>query len=196
MDNINKAIWAKFRVKRYDSLPFVGWAKETTRIGLAQLFGELGYKKGVEIGVQAGVYSEILCQNIPNHELYCIDPWHEYNRESEEKAEIYYDIAKEKLSKYNATLMRMPSMEAVKEFTDNSLDFCYIDGMHEFDQCMLDLIYWSPKVKSGGIVAGHDYYHFYQDGVIRAVNTYTSAHNIGMWYVTREKEPSYFWVKQ
>lgn len=196
MDNINKAIWTKFRVKHGDTLPFVGWSKELTRIGLAQLFGELGYKKGVEIGVQAGIYSEILCQNIPDHEIFCVDPWGAYNRQTAEKSEVYYNLAVERLEKYNATLIRMPSMQAVKGFDDNSLDFIYIDGMHEFDPVMLDLICWSPKVRPGGIVAGHDFCNYYQGGVIDAVKAYTLAHNIWMWYVTRDREPSFFWVKQ
>lgn len=195
MDKINAAIWKKFRIKSRDTLPYLGWARETTRIGLAQLFGELGYKRGVELGVQAGIYSEILCQNIPDHELFCVDPWGAYHRQSAERSEEYYQIAKERLSKYNTTLMRIPSLEAVKEFADNSLDFVYIDELHEFNPCMMDILCWEPKVRPGGIVAGHDYCQYFQGGVIRAVDAYTFANNITMWYITRDKEPTWFWVK-
>ena len=195
MDNINKAICQKFRVKGGDTLPFLGWSKDTTRVGLAQLFGEVGYKKGVELGVQAGIYSEILGQNIPNHELYCVDPWGAYNRKSAESSGQYYPLAVERLSKYNATLMRMGSLEALDKFEDNSLDFVYIDELHEFDPCIMDIILWSKKVKSGGIVAGHDYCKQYQNGVVNAVLAYTVAHNIWQWYITRDREATWFWVK-
>ena len=46
----------------------------------------------------------------------------------------------------------------------------------------------------GGIVAGHDFYTFYQAGVVQAVMAYTAAHRIFAWYVTWDREPSYFWV--
>ena len=90
----------------------------------------------------------------------------------------------------------MTSMEAVSKIPDASLDFVYIDGRHEFDFIMMDLIAWAPKVRAGGIVSGHDYYQFYRGGVVHAVNAYVLGHNIKEWFVTREKECSFFWVKQ
>ena len=36
--------------------------------------------------------------------------------------------------------------------------FVYIDGNHKFDFICPDIIYWSKKVKHGGIVAVHDFY--------------------------------------
>lgn len=194
MDELNKEIWRYFRVKRNDTLPFVGWAKENNRVGLAQFLGKMGFKRGVEVGVQAGIYSEVLCQNIPNHELYCVDPWGAYRRQSAERSEEYYNIARERLMPYNTTLIRMPSLQAVKGFNDGELDFVYIDALHEFDPVMLDLLYWIPKVKKGGIIAGHDYFNYYSGGVVMAVDAYTRAHNINMWYVTKERLPSFFWV--
>ena len=92
-------------------------------------------------------------------------------------------------------------MEAVREIPDKSLDFVYIDAMHEFDPFTLDLICWSDKVRPGGIVAGHDYSpESWCNGVMLAVKTYTRAHNIDKWYITSEESndhlaPSFFWVK-
>lgn len=194
MDELNLAIWRKFRVKRRDTLPFCGWAKPNTRIILAEFLGEHGLKKGAEIGVQAGIYSEILCSNIPDHELYCVDPWGAYRKQSVERSEEYYQIARKRLSEYNATLIRMPSMQAVKGFKDGELDFVYIDALHEFDPVMLDLIHWVPKVKKGGIIAGHDYCNYYEGGVVGAVDAYTYYHNINMWYITKDALPTFFWV--
>jgi hypothetical protein len=86
-------------------------------------------------------------------------------------------------------------MKAVLKVKDTSLDFIYVDGFHDFDWIMPDLIFWAQKVRPGGIIAGHDYYPFFRAGVMTAVDTYVKAHNIRDWYVTREKEPSWFWVK-
>jgi hypothetical protein len=60
---------------------------------------------------------------------------------------------------------------------------------------MSDLIFWAKKVRPGGLIIGHDYYPFFRAGVMTAVDAYVKAHNIHDWYVTREKEPSWFWVK-
>jgi hypothetical protein len=102
----------------------------------------------------------------------------------------------DRLTPYNVTILRKTSEEASKIISDGSLDFVYIDALHEFDPFMLDLLLWSPKVKLGGIVAGHDYVHNYQYGVIQAVEAFVRGRGIGAWYITRERQPSFFWVKR
>eukprot|EP00931_Biecheleriopsis_adriatica_P010600 TRINITY_DN111675_c0_g1_i1.p1 TRINITY_DN111675_c0_g1~~TRINITY_DN111675_c0_g1_i1.p1 ORF type:complete len:452 (-),score=61.71 TRINITY_DN111675_c0_g1_i1:235-1590(-) len=52
---------------------------------------------------------------------------------------------------------------------EGPLDLVFIDGDHEEDAVHLDLQAWVPRVRSGGIVAGHDYGYL---GVIKAVNDY------------------------
>ena len=194
----NKHIRKKFHVKNHDNLPFSGWWN-STRIDIADLFAELGFKIGAEVGVCKGQFSEVLLQRIPNLKLLCIDPWCAYERVSQERAYARFMLARKRLSKYDgAVIVRSTSTEAAENsnIPDGSLDFVFIDGMHDFDNVMTDLIEWSKKVKVGGIVSGHDYYKFYQSGIVTAVNAYTLAHNITEWYVTREKECSFFWVKK
>lgn len=197
MDNVNLAIWKKFRVKSKDTLPFVGWAGQG-RQGIYELMQGLGFKTGAEIGVEVGLNAELMCKCIPGLKLKCIDPWHSYNFSGhplpEEQAEANYQTSINRLTPYGVELMRMKSMEAVPLVADKSLDFVYIDGLHDYDNVMLDLINWIPKVKLGGIIAGHDYYKHYRGGVVRAVNDYTTAHMIMMWYLTRDRYPSFFWV--
>jgi hypothetical protein len=60
---------------------------------------------------------------------------------------------------------------------------------------MQDLIGWYPKVRSGGMMSGHDYCLLHDCGVIPAVNAFTWAHDIKYWYVTNEFLASFFWVK-
>lgn len=197
MDNreVNKRIWAKFHIKPHDNLPFSPWLDNANRTHLAELFAELGFSDGAEIGVRTGGYSLELFKINPNLHMHCVDPWAPYARVTQERQDIHYRHCQEKLAPYNATLWKMTSMEALPHVPDKSLDFVYIDGRHEFDYVMSDLIFWSEKVRSGGIVAGHDYYQFYQAGIITAVNAYTQGHNINQWYITKEFQPSFFWVK-
>ena len=51
---------------------------DKTRDDLALYFKERGYKTGAEIGVDRGLYSEVLCKSNPGVKLYCIDPWKIY----------------------------------------------------------------------------------------------------------------------
>jgi Methyltransferase domain len=191
-------IWKKFRIQRNDCYPYTGWTG--TRHDLAEMFNDLGYKKGAEIGVQRGRYSQALCDRIPGLDLMSIDPWVPFHLISAEKQEKCYAEAVERLTPYGVKIIKKPSMEAVKDVPDGSLDFVYIDGDHSFDGAMLDMIYWTPKVRLGGIVAGHDYIVAHQCSVIHAVDAYTRAHNISQVYVLSEygdhHAPSFFWVRE
>jgi len=200
---IDKAIQRKFRPRAGDSLPLRG-KRGRGRQHVAQLFNKLGYKRGAEIGVAKGRNSKRLCARIPDLELICVDPWGrvDYSPEGDRVVKISTGMARERLAlarkelaPYNIIWKQKPSMEAVREVEDDSLDFVHIDGGHDFDNVMLDIIHWSQKVRTGGIVSGHDYCIFYRAGVISAVNAYTAANGIAEWYVTAELRPTWFWVK-
>lgn len=55
------------------------------------------------------------------------------------------------------TVIEGDSAASAKEFADKSLAFCYIDAAHDYDSVVRDIRAWQPKVKDGGILAGHDY---------------------------------------
>ena len=184
---------------RSDQIPPVR-IKRFKRENLAELLNELGLRTGAEIGVAEGRYSRVLCEKIRGHKLYCVDLWGPYTRNNKKmKNQIMqndaYAAAVENLSPFNTELIRESSMKAVNRFRKKSLDFVYIDGDHTFDFVMSDLIWWSQKVRPGGIVAGHDAYRFRGAGVVDAVSTYTTVHQINEWYLCDERESSFFWAK-
>jgi hypothetical protein len=201
--DLDRIIRDKLRIKRGDNLPFTGWNKLASRTTLAEIMAEVGFKYGAEIGVRYGGYSLILCQTIPELKILCVDPYMPYRgrRPDQGTMDKIYEHAKRLLSQYNVEFIRKTSMDAVKDIPDGSLDFVYIDAMHEFDPVMMDIICWTPKVRMGGIVSGHDFVESYNGGVVGAVRAYTYAHNINEWYITldrNEKEPvpSWFWVRR
>ena len=170
---------------------------------LAKHFASLGYTKGAEVGVADGRFSFYMCSHIPNLELICVDPWEPYpeNRRYSgiSKRDGYRpneELARIRMAPYGAKMMKMMSMDAVREIPMESLDFVYIDAHHDFDYVMQDIIEWAKRVKKGGVIAGHDYYDFKSSGVREAVDAYVRVHKIAKLYLTDEREPSWFFVKR
>ena len=65
--------------------------------------------------------------------------------------------------------IRTDSVSASKMYSDESLDAIFIDADHGYESVKADILAWMPKVKTGGILAGHDYIRTY-NGVIKAVD--------------------------
>jgi len=159
-----------------------------------ELFKELGFTEGAELGVFNGAFSVALCEGNPKLHLYGIDFWSEYNRRTQETQDTRYEKCCERLSHYNVTLIREATFDAVRHFEAGQLDFIYIDAGHTFDECILDLVLWSKVVRDGGIIALHDY-HLTGD-VGTAVEAYVRAHKVEHWFKTAERYPSVFWIHE
>lgn len=55
------------------------------------------------------------------------------------------------------TVLRGMTWDMASQVEDESLDMVYLDACHTYDCVMKDLAAWFPKVKKGGVIAGHDY---------------------------------------
>ena len=133
------------------------------RDDLVEFFQEMGFKRGVEVGVFEGAFTEVLAKG--GFEVYGVDPWLVYEDYGtptyQNKANRIYERAKERLAKYpNVTLIKKMSMDAVKDFEDESIDFVYIDGNHQFRYIADDMYEWHKKLKKGGVLSGHDFAYF------------------------------------
>lgn len=69
-----------------------------------------------------------------------------------------------------------PSERCAQRFEDASLDLVFIDADHDEQAVRADLAAWVPKVRAGGIVAGHDYASPRHPGVKRAVDGWFADH--------------------
>jgi hypothetical protein len=67
--------------------------------------------------------------------------------------------------------LRMTSQRATRLFQDEGVDFCFIDAEHTYEAVRDDLAYWFPKVRPGGLFAGHDYHDEFP-GVKKAVDEF------------------------
>jgi len=175
---------------------------------LVMLFANLGFRKGAEIGVAQGRFSEQLCRAMPGLALLCVDPWRGYwgdtrNRPLESHVASYAE-AQRRLLPFNVTLKRVMSLEAVEDVPCESLDFVFIDANHSYQYVKDDLTAWSARVRPGGIVSGDDYYVFKYAGVVEAVQDVTHDLGIETWWIADDQtrrnyrgqtQPAYFWIK-
>lgn len=131
------------------------------------LINELNLKIGVEVGVDKAGFSKHILSKTNMEKYYCIDTW-EDNFGSDYKPDYYdedgdvrYNQAKSVLQEYlieeRAVMLRMKGVKASSLFTNESIDFCYIDGDHSLEGIFSDIKSWMPKIKIGGIISGHDY---------------------------------------
>ena len=166
---------------------------------LLPLFKDIENAKGIEIGIDEGNTSLFFLENHPNLTLLGIDPYAEYDdwypggHWDKAKCEYKKKLAYEKLTKFipRWSHFAMTSDDAVNLIQDNSYDFIFIDGLHEFDQVYKDCANYFPKIKKGGIFAGHDYKGV--EGVGRAVNKFASEKNATVIYLP--DNDVWYWIK-
>ena len=86
-----------------------------------------------------------------------------------------YEIFKDNINKYGLSTyihpIRMNSIDAASLYKDLSLDFVFIDGDHTYAGVRADIAAWLPKIKNGGIIAGHDYDNNSHRSTVLAVDT-------------------------
>ena len=175
-------------------------ARKGDKWTLLDVWNGAGYKEGAEIGVFRGHFSKDILDKVKGVKLHCIDAWQTYpsSQLTEDHQKSNYERTLKRLEPYLAerrcNIYTEFSEKAVYKFRDGSLDFVFIDGGHDFDSCVMDLVKWVPKVRKGGMVAVHDYCAMNRNGVVKAVDAYTYCHMIHPWYVTREVINTAFWV--
>ncbi len=175
------------------------------------LFNKLGLTgRGAEVGVQSGEFSEHLLRHWKGERLYSIDPWKEF------PSAAYLDVANVPQSKHDALYLstlrrllkfesrsvvwRLTSREAVELLEEKSLDFCYLDADHSYPAVVDDIATWYPKIKRGGVLAGHDFipdgtYPFGVFGVQKAVHEFVRAKSLRLFTTAEPKFASWFIIK-
>jgi hypothetical protein len=161
------------------------------RDDLAELCHEWDFQAGVEVGVAAGEYSEILMKANPQMVLWGIDPYTPYRGYRDYVRLGTYSSLKAQAHKRldgfaNYHFVEEFSPQAADSVDNCSLDFVYLDGNHSEPYISQDIEAWAPKVRPGGIVAGHDYARIKsKDGiasgnwaVIPAIHKYAHEHDL------------------
>lgn len=120
-------------------------------------FAEIGvYKGGLMRTILRSPASQML------HTYFAIDKWKEDLSQWKRLQQADWDDLYEGVCKYlpyfyQLRIMRMESVKASKLFWDGFFDMVYIDADHYYDSVVADIKAWLPKVRKGGVLAGHDY---------------------------------------
>lgn len=143
----------------------------------------------IELGVAAGCFGVDMFKTNPNIQYIGIDRWSDHHDE----AEMYKAINKLKNYAPRVAIMRYSFENALPLFHDEFADLIYIDGYaHTGQDNGKTLDDWYPKLKSGGIFAGHDYCKKYQL-TINAVNAFSNKHNLTLNIINDGDHPSW-WI--
>ena len=124
--------------------------------------------EGVELGVARGEFTATILSTWHGKRLHAVDPWTQMPEDDK-----YQDVANVSQAQheqnYQETLRRLhpfgdrcmihrrTSQQAAVGFRQRSLDFVYLDARPYREALLEDLDLWAPKIRHGGILAGHDY---------------------------------------
>ena len=174
------------------------------RMCLADICNALNFKEAVEIGTHHAIFADQFMSRFRGS-IYLVDPWAEKHADFPTFYPAVSDVsvsreddmltAKTIMEKYGDRVhfMRTTSDEAASYRMDETADFVYIDGLHDYGNISRDIELWYPKVKPGGIIAGHDYHPDLPD-VIRAVDEFRERTGIEI-FLTEDKMQSWWGIK-
>lgn len=140
----------------------------------------------IEIGVYMGKSACCLASMRPDINFYLIDPLipqcdycHRFNHSFLDPVKILDNIHK-LIPKCN--FLRFFSGDIHSALKDNDFDAIFIDADHSYDSVKADITNYLPKLKKGGILAGHDYDSVHFPGVIQAVDEHFGKDNIEVFH--------------
>lgn len=148
-------------------------------------FAEIGVWKGKSL-------SYFVVESINRQKtgkIFAIDHWNGSEEHITKNNQAYEKLLETENGLYNdflsniepiknyISIIRKSSIEASKNFADNTFDAIFIDGSHDYDNVKADINAWYPKLKKGTIISGHDYDGNWP-GVVNAVNEFATKNNL------------------
>jgi predicted O-methyltransferase YrrM len=186
---------------------------------LAGFMEAQGYKTFVEVGCKEGRTTGHILKTVPDSRVIAIDPWMKQEKSADPTKETYeaWDFSKIEVefwgnvcscesfpkvphlsgcSVERCRMIRATSAEAAQGVCETSQhDIIFIDALHDYEHVKQDIALWWPKVRIGGILAGHDFNHKWP-GCERAVAESFNLMHVGVapdsvWFVLKMSEDQF-----
>lgn len=141
---------------------------------LKHLIEKNNFKTMIEVGIDTGKTTFFLLDNIPDLTIYAIDK--NINK-------FYTEDVKQRYKERLIPLQGMSHIVADK-IKDGIADLVFIDADHSYEAVKRDIEKYSPKLKVGGLLTGHDIDY---PGVNQAVTEVVKTFDVG---------PNYVWIKR
>lgn len=130
----------------------------------------------LEIGVYEGIFPKMMYNTLQPSKLFLIDPFDEVKVTKVTKETTYVkqnnhkivystskqlveveNLLKEGLDNGRVSIDKNLSTDTTFNYKKNYFDFIYIDACHLYECVKWDMENYLPKLKSGGLMGGHDY---------------------------------------
>lgn len=163
----------------------------------------------VEVGTYKGEFAKWWLQHWPGT-LVCVDAWAFHagandilNHPQDEMEQVYAEaLMRLAPFEYRCVVHRLHSVDAAALFagTDTQFDCVYLDAAHDYENVVADIAAWWPRVRTGGLLAGHDYLNGLMSegypadfGVKTAVDEFVAREGLRLTTTTAEQAASW-WV--
>lgn len=136
---------------------------------LGRLLEQRRFVDGAEVGVKTGQHAAVLlthwksCQSMKLIDLWAQQPdhanYHDLANVDNATQQSNLERTQTRLQSWAHKIeyFRMYSVQAAARIANHSLDFIFIDARHDYCGVKEDLDAFYPKLRPGGILAGHDY---------------------------------------
>jgi len=132
-------------------------------IKLSQLL-EFQDNKMIEIGSYMGESTHIFGSCGLFTEINCIEPFSGTENFNDKNNHTWEEVWEE----YDTNIRQFKDIvklhedysydeKVLSKFNDDEYDFVYVDGNHSFESTRQDFELYIPKIKSNGVLGGHDY---------------------------------------
>jgi predicted O-methyltransferase YrrM len=144
------------------NLTIPGWFSTGDIKELSSLASSVEDGTIIELGSMHGRSAYCMSVSSPTSKIFCLDFWSGKMCATMDKIKRPNSIEFFKLYTSDCTnvtpIQVFPGVKVVPQWTE-PVDMVFIDTLHE-NPSDWDLIeFWLPKVKTGGILCGHDYYY-------------------------------------
>lgn len=147
-----------------------------------------------ELGVDRGEFSALILERSEPRTLHLVDLWNT-DRYHDGLYERTRQRFAEPMARGQVRIHRKDSLAAAEDFADDHFDWIYIDTDHSYATTSRELRRYARKIKTGGLIAGHDYtmgnwVSSYRYGVIEAVHEFCIEQDWELAFLTVDQTES------